>query len=293
MNTSLSRSNAELLVRAANPGIAICEMKKSVELLLTMHDLVKKHGLRPCVRSKYKRIAFQSSESNTLRITIDRDICLIDERGTPHGHWSHDDSTITDNIMIQSPFDVLEVKLAGSVAPTSIDELLSDGVIHDAAKFSKFLTGASAFNKVDILPYWAGHRAFASLLTSNITAKTSSTTDGPFSLNSFDSSTNQTSPPILNDGSNSALTVRTGTDNVKQPDKDGHNVPTGNWISLCSRRTREPSIAWKKPCKVEPKTFFANERTMIQWLVCHWFIVSLQKGTDCIICVLSSSLHLI
>ena len=172
-HTDFSRSDAELLVQSANPGLEENVMIKSVDLLLTMHELVTKRGLRPCVRSKYQRVAFQSSKNNKLRITVDRDICLIDERGTPRGQWSLDDSIITDKLVIKSPFDVLEVKLAGSEAPTSIDALLRDGVIYDAAKFSKFLTGAASFNKVDMLPYWAEHRAFAPLLTRNVNAKAS------------------------------------------------------------------------------------------------------------------------
>lgn len=266
-NAIFSNSDAEELVRSANPGLVERDVKKSVGLLLAMHDLVQKHGLRPCVRSKYKRVAFQSSVSNKLRITVDRDICLIDERDTPRGHWSLNDRTITDKIMIQSPFDVLEVKLAGSEAPSSIETLLRDGVIHDAAKFSKYLTGASAFSKVDMLPYWAEHPAFAPLLTNDITAKTSSNARGSNSRVFLDALTTLTSQPSPNDESSSTSTVLNDTDKIKEPDKGYETVPACNWMGLCKRRTPEPSIAWKKPSKVEPKTYFANERTLIQWLV--------------------------
>ena len=266
MNTAFSKSDAELLVHSANPGLEESDIEQSAGLLLAMHDLVQKHGLRPCVRSKYKRVAFQSSASNKLRITVDRDICLIDERGTRHGHWSLDDSAITDAIMIQSPFDILEVKLAGSEAPTSIDTLLTDGVIHEAAKFSKFLTGASAFNKVDMLPYWAEHRTFAPLLTNDIGGRASSKVCGSTSQVSCDSSMTH-SQPSRNDKSYSAAVVMTGMAKIKKPDGGNHTEPARNWLGFCSRRTPEPSIAWKKPSKVEPKTYFANERTLIQWLV--------------------------
>ena len=266
-HTDFSRSDAELLVQSANPGLEENVMIKSVDLLLTMHELVTKRGLRPCVRSKYQRVAFQSSKNNKLRITVDRDICLIDERGTPRGQWSLDDSIITDKLVIKSPFDVLEVKLAGSEAPTSIDALLRDGVIYDAAKFSKFLTGAASFNKVDMLPYWAEHRAFAPLLTRNVNAKAStSKAIGSSGLFSFDASANLASPRS-NDRSNQAPAAMIFKDSIKEQD-DGDNTATSHsWMSRRSYRTREASIARKEPCKVEPKTFFANERTLIQWLV--------------------------
>ena len=267
MTTAFSRSDAEVLVRSATPGLKESEEKKLVDLLLKIHDLVQKHGLRPCVRSKYKRVAFQSSVSNKLRITVDRDICLINERSTPRGHWSLDDSAVTDAIIVQSPFDVLEVKLAGSEAPTSIGTLLSDCVIHDAAKFSKFLTGASAFNKVDMLPYWAGHGAFAPLLTNEIGASTLGKARDSSVHVSIDSSIRLTSQPSPNEGSNSVSAMMSGTDRIKEPDKDDHTAPARNWMGLCRGRRTEPLVAWKKPCKVEPKTYFANERTLIQWLV--------------------------
>ena len=267
----ISRSDAELLVRSANPDIEGMALKKSADLLLTIHELVVKHGLRPCVRSKYKRVAFQSSESNKLRITVDRDICLIDERDTPLGQWSLDESLITDKLVIKSPFDVLEVKLAGSGAPTSIDTLLSDGVIYDAAKFSKFLTGASAFNKVDMLPYWAGHSAFAPLLTKDISGKTStSKTLGPSGLFLLDSSTTLT-PRSFNGRSDQSPAVMMGMDSIKDPDRRDSTVQANTSIGLRFRRKAESAMAYKQPCKVEPKTFFANERTLIQWLVSHCF----------------------
>ena len=269
----ISRSDAELLVRSANPDIEGMALNKSTDLLLTMHKLVVKHGLRPCVRSKYKRVAFQSSGSNKLRITVDRDICLIDERDTPLGQWSLDESLIIHKLAIKSPFDVLEVKLAGSEAPTSIDTLLRDGVIYDAVKFSKFLTGASAFNKVDMLPYWAEHCAFAPLLTKDISGKTStSKAHGSLGVFLLDSSTTLTSRSF-NGRSDQSPAVMMGMDSIKEPDRRDSTVQAkaNTSIGLRFRRKAESAIAYKQPCKVEPKTFFANERTLIQWLVSHCF----------------------
>ena len=47
------------------------------------------------------------------------------------------------------------------------------------------------------------------------------------------------------------------------------NKATASWTktlsSLLPNRQREPRIAPKRPARVEPKSFFANERTFIQW----------------------------
>jgi SPX domain protein involved in polyphosphate accumulation len=45
------------------------------------------------------------------------------------------------------PFSVFEIKLAGREMPDSMLNLIENGVIIEAAKFSKFLTGAAAFCK--------------------------------------------------------------------------------------------------------------------------------------------------
>ena len=130
-----------------------------------MRSVVIKHNLRPCVRSVYKRVAFQSPEHNELRLTVDRDVTLIDESAANNsGMWCLDDDCIEPRMTMKKvPNDIFEVKLSGAVMPSAIGALLKRGIILDATKFSKFLTGAAAFNvnEVGLLPYWAKEKAFS------------------------------------------------------------------------------------------------------------------------------------
>ena len=149
------------------------QLEKQTDLLLRMHELVIKFDLRPCVRSTYLRVAFQSSNSNALRLTVDRNVTLIDERPTPPGSWClSDDAVISTSMIAKVPFSVFEIKLAGREMPDSMLNLIENGVIIEAAKFSKFLTGAAAFckDRVQTLPYWADHPSFA-LVFGNPVAK--------------------------------------------------------------------------------------------------------------------------
>jgi uncharacterized membrane protein YidH (DUF202 family) len=41
---------------------------------------------------------------------------------------------------------------------------------------------------------------------------------------------------------------------------------------------REPNIAAKKPARVEPKSYFANERTFIQWISAGLLLLTLSAA---------------
>jgi SPX domain protein involved in polyphosphate accumulation len=128
------------IVIEANPKLNGSDLDQAVDLLLQMHQLVIDKNLRPRVRSVYQRVAFQSSTSNALRLTVDRDVKMIDETAAPLGAWCLPDSVPTDEKLV--PYPIFEVKLAGSDMPASIDALNENGTLIQAAKFSKFLTGA-------------------------------------------------------------------------------------------------------------------------------------------------------
>jgi uncharacterized membrane protein YidH (DUF202 family) len=264
--TEWGLEDAELMVSTANPKLKGDDLKKAIELILTMHHLVLESDLRPCIRSKYQRVAFQSPLSNKLRLTVDRNVTVIDESSTPPGEWCLADSNIKDNIMVQVPFNVFEVKLAsGSETPESIESLLRQGIITEAPKFSKFLTGAAAFNttKVNLLPYWAEHEAFAPLFNNDNSVKStydkSDLTLGP----SFSECADYQSGDIVS------------STNSKNKQKEAEGLVSTNlnraarlltFGVLRRHHEEQPAVAFKRPARVEPKSYFANERTFIQWI---------------------------
>lgn len=60
------------LVKEANPDEIEEKIRTAVALLLEIRSLICKYNLRPAVRTKYTRAAFQLATSNNLRLTLDR-----------------------------------------------------------------------------------------------------------------------------------------------------------------------------------------------------------------------------
>ncbi|PFH32567.1 hypothetical protein BESB_011790 [Besnoitia besnoiti] len=53
--------------------------QKSLELACEIQDAILAHGLLPMVRTSYLRAAFQLSSSNAVRISLDTNLCMVDE----------------------------------------------------------------------------------------------------------------------------------------------------------------------------------------------------------------------
>lgn len=159
-DTPWSSEHAHELVKTASPNEKEDSIKEAAALLLEIRALICKYKLKPCVRTKYTRCAFQSASNNNLRLTLDRDITVIDEtRVVSGGSWClEDESVVPIDAIVKVPYGVFEVKVGGGEDPLFIHELEESGAIIKANKFSKFLTGAAIHNKkaVNMLPWWAG-----------------------------------------------------------------------------------------------------------------------------------------
>eukprot|EP00980_Cylindrotheca_fusiformis_P007686 scaffold1617_cov99-Cylindrotheca_fusiformis.AAC.4 len=255
-----SYADAESIVSEANPKMKKEDLSKAASLLLRMHELVVEKDLVPCVRSVYRRAAFQASDSNALRLTLDKDVTMIDERSAPQGAWCLPEGTrIRSSMKKRVPFPVFEVKLAGSEMPQSLETLIANGVIIEAAKFSKFLTGAAAYNsdKIKVLPYWAANPAFKGVFQS--TQLSNSIYTHSFASSSSNSSSISTSPPIVA----SETTDREAPMKSISPPSPKQSLC--DKFLACFRNKKQHRIAPQKPARVEPKSYFANERTFIQW----------------------------
>lgn len=175
--------------------------------------------------------------TSDLRLTLDRNVTLVDERfqrsNWGAGKWCLSDSEAQTARSTVVPFNVFEVKLAGAdPMPAGLAQALNDSTMEEASKFSKFTTGAAAFNAVPTLPYWAAHPAFFTFFGHNTSGVASTYHDEYHILGTSDS-------------------VVSGV------------LPNG------------VTIAPKKPARVEPKTFFANERTFVQWISASLLLITM------------------
>lgn len=160
-----SMDQALAIVRVANSKESEDSLIDLAKLLLDMRNLILKKKLTPCVRTKYNRVALQSSKNNNLRLTIDRNITMINERceGSGSSWCLEDDESIPVDALVRMPYCVFEVKVSGGEIPPFVASLENSHSIVEAKKFSKFLSGASVFNAVQTLPWWADDEAFVPL----------------------------------------------------------------------------------------------------------------------------------
>jgi uncharacterized membrane protein YidH (DUF202 family) len=250
-----SEDTATEKVKNAKPKATGKELEDAVNLLLRIRKLVIKKNLQPRVRSSYRRVAFQSNTNNDLRFTIDRDIELSSEEGAPLGAWCRHDDVKAKPVMM--PVGVFEVKLGGVEAPKWVDTLLGKGIIQDGHKFSKYLSGASILFEKDVktLPYWSQHPLFLKYYY-NI--------DDDTEANCKDHS--------LDKSEITRLSLESETDSFLSNDKKGifkniafHCVPRGK---------KHRMVAPKNRARIEPKTYFAAERTFIQWISAALLLVT-------------------
>eukprot|EP00550_Attheya_septentrionalis_P003868 CAMPEP_0198284942 /NCGR_PEP_ID=MMETSP1449-20131203/4299_1 /TAXON_ID=420275 /ORGANISM="Attheya septentrionalis, Strain CCMP2084" /LENGTH=1003 /DNA_ID=CAMNT_0043982167 /DNA_START=46 /DNA_END=3057 /DNA_ORIENTATION=- len=243
------REDAEQMIIRAKPKMKAEELAKATGLLLRMHNLVVNHKLTACIRSVYDRAAFQSSKSNDLRLTLDRNVTVVNERvprasSISEQQWCLTDSEAQTAPATVVPFNVFEVKLASDdPMPTGLAEAQNDSTIELATKFSKFLTGAAAFNAVPTLPYWAAHPAFYSF----------------FELDKR--------------GSQSPSSSESNDTHQGDYNLMGSRNEMGSGIL----RPKGVVIAPKNPARIEPKTYFANERTFVQWINTSILLLSISS----------------
>jgi uncharacterized membrane protein YidH (DUF202 family) len=264
------------IVRISNPSESKESMLKLTRVLLQIRKLVCKFKLTPCVRTKYNRFALQSASNNKLRLTIDRNITMINERArndTSKCWCLDDDDTIPHNAVVTMPYCVFEVKVAGADTPPFITGLEGSGVILEAKKFSKFLSGASIFNisKVKTLPWWASDDAFAPLFD-----KKENKSLPYFSKSCGLSSPMQsnTTPSLTVCGTSSEHTIDKSKSNRSRRFIPGLSIPFG---SQQEASPIDKLVASKAPVRVEPKSYFANERTFIQWISAALLFITISE----------------
>jgi len=158
------------MVQKANASEDKKSIQKLAKLLLKIRATIVKFELTPCVRTKYTRVALQSSTTNACRLTFDRDLMVINERGAAPSSsksWClEDEDHVHYKDIVKMPYNVYEVKIAGEDnKPNFVTELENSRAIVEAKKFSKFLSGASIFNAdhVATLPWWSDEDKFAPL----------------------------------------------------------------------------------------------------------------------------------
>jgi len=234
-----------------------------VNLALECQSAVVKRKLTPKIRTTYHRTAFQSPKSNQVRLSLDNPLFLFKEMDVAHrlealaAFWKKPNGP---GGLQQFDYGVLEIKIQGA-APPWVNDLLAKDWLIPVAKFSKFQHAiASNFsNLVKITPYWFANEP------------------EPSEMNL------ESGEVVIPAGADSnGLAVGRGAIVRRKKSHKVNQVAPEKMIAAEAAGSRQSVVAVKKTnlvrAKVEPKTFFANERTFIQWLSAALLLVTLSSA---------------
>ena len=215
-------------------------------LAYEVDSFIKDFSLQPFIRTCYYRCAFQLATSNDVRISLDTQMSLINEY-RPGGHpvppWCRLASDVlAESDVVRFPYAILEVKLADAKnSPQWVQSMLVNCGATRVHKFSKFLH-AMAFlhpRQISILPHW---------------------------FSDFQASADKKTPvrSILVSGGTSAATREQRIERIlisQSSEGDTAELPR-----LTSTETTGAAVVPVKDMRtVEPKSIFANERTLLHY----------------------------
>ena len=259
------------------------ELNQLLELADEIQKSIREKRLHPTIRTFYNRIAFQLPGDTRVRISLDTELCMIREDGPERAgnNWRRMDiigefpfSGLQKSDVERFPYAILEIKLrteAGEESQNWVQKLVEGHLVEAVPKFSKYIHGCAALlhKKVDMLPYWYNQ------MDVDIRKQPFQPGVGGEAIQKGESYENVDEVDVNEEESISIPKEK--SQHIVIPIKE---VPREDIPLLASSigRTKEPRRAEvlnekgepeKKifvPVRVEPKVFFANERTFLSWV---------------------------
>ena len=259
-------------------------------------QMIQTKQLVPTIRCQYMRTAFQIPFDSAVRVSLDTNLCMISERGysTQGGRvWHRGPSeSIGHNQITRFPHAVLELKLelkgGKSVPPKWVTDLQNSGMLYEVHKFSKSIHGCATLLPDDVrsVPYWVDDISIRnSILASGGGQILATTDDGEEDKEtSNDAGAGPgTSDRLIafGDVSRKGESKAASAPAKQTPNQinvyndfdegvmDEYEDECFSWIfPFCSNRNswEDSVVAPKSVQQMEPKLFFANERTYLHWL---------------------------
>eukprot|EP00049_Salpingoeca_infusionum_P009624 m.163444 g.163444 ORF g.163444 m.163444 type:complete len:1093 (-) comp14385_c1_seq1:422-3700(-) len=271
------------------------DVDKYLELAQECQDLVVNLSLKPKLRTVYHRTAFQLSSSNTVRISLDYPCFFVPQDGDDPLFWSKLPAPSHADAF---EYGILEVKLAGDETPAWVQGIIDHPAVTALGKFSKFQTTVATHypDKLHIAPFWmdALSQTRAGDAYDSDTEKTPALQRRASATPAADADV--ASQPVAPAGPVAETSFKQGAQDVaiemppaKAPPRLTSSVPAVIPSTTTSKdkdknpRTKGKAALPKRTnlvrTKVEPKTYFANERTLIQWFSAAILLVTLSTAT--------------
>jgi uncharacterized membrane protein YidH (DUF202 family) len=136
----------------------VAEGAKDAELLTGVMEEIRDEQQEILMRTTYSRTAFQNATENTVRISLDTNLCMTKEYGYQTAEsWCRDMGSfpLREDDVAQFPYGVVEIKLQAS-PPQWVRDLVNSGMLLVVPKFSKFLHGTAVLYQqtTENVPYW-------------------------------------------------------------------------------------------------------------------------------------------
>lgn len=250
---------------------------------------VAARALKPMVRTFYNRTAFQLPGNARVRISLDTELTMIREDNYGHNRsgssWRRMDcgtiapfTNLPKDDVCEFKYAVLEVKLQtqhGTTAPQWVQDLIDSHLVEEVPKFSKFIHGVATLleDRVNLLPFW---------------------------LPQMDKDIRKPAPLKSPIGPRPVSIAKPPTDEIEiliehqplsleevsehtpliprqiEPNASSKSLFSIPWFPRSTHMNSgiPQTMRHKRiilPVRVEPKVFFANERTFLSWL--HFCIV--------------------
>eukprot|EP00123_Amoebidium_parasiticum_P018195 comp24129_c1_seq2/m.43811 comp24129_c1_seq2/g.43811 ORF comp24129_c1_seq2/g.43811 comp24129_c1_seq2/m.43811 type:complete len:676 (-) comp24129_c1_seq2:233-2260(-) len=257
------------------------QINATVQLANEVQGMVASQSLGPAVRTTYHRTAFQHPTDNEVRVTLDTDLVMVREWGKNGDSWCRKDvrapyDTIPQNELVHFPYAVLEVKVAGGApVPAWVAELTGGHLVEPVLRFSKFVHGCATLleKRVRLLPFWLPQmekdiRKAPKPAPLPVASSSHGDLIEPASTSTFGGLDRQASSLGADDdeedddeGDETAQLLGQKKKNIRILSALGK--PTSGEAADKNKGKSKPVLA---PIKVEPKVYFANERTFLNWL---------------------------
>lgn len=158
-------------------GESEASLEETRTVIESLSSFIKDNHIQPCLRTTYKRTAFQIPGDDKVRVVIDSDIYFIREdafdqqrpiRDPSKWHRLDIDSKVANPLsllrkseFVKFPYAEMEIKVRAKKRGRSskwVDELVHSHLVKEIPNFSKFIHGvASLFvedDKLDNIPLW-------------------------------------------------------------------------------------------------------------------------------------------
>lgn len=219
-------------------GLPMNVQQKSQALCAEVQDMIRTRGMLPALRIEYDRIAFQGKDHDHVRVSLDLNMKLYRERVT-HLDWYTEKASLGLDDLIVFDHAILEIKLREpfiASPPRFIQELCDSSLVHKENNFSKFT-----------------HATYAFAVQDGVVEKMKLAKPLWWDVMQF------TSPQMPIQARENQLVV--ARDASKEPAVEAER----HWFSKMFMLGDPPTDENGKVLRVEPKVFFANERTFLSW----------------------------